>query len=440
MKKEESGFISLGRLLAEKGFTAMPVRRIFLHEKFHTDEACCFWMSRSDLFKAKVHQVFPEIETAERQFWSLGQTISPRELTDTLSFGCRGGRIDEHALESEEYQNTAAAELFVRLCGIHDASLEAIITKVIIEDRNGAMSPESIHNVMKQIHRMDDGSRPSNDELLEWTCLAFEAEYLTFACDQEMRIQNPPLTVSSAKRMIAKHFGPEKAEEWSDLPKRAAKNAKSRSDRMLVKLRDDRASPRPQWWSTVTCIVHGKRQQVPMFVMETDSHEALKCAIDLGATIVVVQKASGNVVVFTDRRKSIDLSVVTLALREEELEAMWERNEIQKRKPFSPKTLICRGQVKGWPELAPYWFLHDVPRDAANQLYNGTESASGVFPTAIPLETIVTIVKVVLAGQFHPMFYKGCLRGSCAGHRCPWFSWDLGRCEPVKENTFAARR
>lgn len=437
-----SGLVSLREVLLHHGFNQMPISRTFLHERFHTDEAACWWLSRSKSFREKVQERFPGVENASVLFWSLGQSVKPRELADTLSFGCRGGQADEHELDSDEYRNTAAVEMMAKICGLfNDQALRAVMSKIIGEDRNGASDPRSIHAVLKQIHRMDDRSRPDSVEILEWCALAFEAEYRTFLEDGEEWTKNPPLTVKRAKELISKQFGSQKAEEWSNLPARAEKNARERMDRMVLRLLNDKNSQHPEFWSNTACLINGERYMVPMCVIETDSHEAVKAAINAGATIVVVKKkTTGHVVVFTDRRKSIDLSAVALALRSEELAIMWENGEIAKKYPFSPQELLTRGYVRNWPELAPYWFLHDVPRDAANQLYNGSESARGVMPTRIPLETIVKIVKVILGGQFHPLFYKGCLGGKCVGSRCPWFPWELGRCKGPIENTFGSRR
>ncbi len=145
-------------------------------------------------------------------------------------------------------------------------------------------------------------------------------------------------------------------------------------------------------------------------------------------------------VIFTDRRRNINLTTVALALRAEEIELMWEYRDVTIKPQFSPDELACRGEVKGWPPFTPYWFLHDVPRREANQLYQGTESAADVPPTRISLQTVIEIVTTILGEKFHPQFYKRCLKGWCGGQKCPWFNFELGRCEAAKFNTFDRRK
>lgn len=439
--KTKKGMVTLGDLMSAQGLK-MLVLWVFLHLKFHTDEAVCWWISQSESFREKVDPVFPEIRNARARFWSWGQTFQVVEAADTLSFGCRGGRVDEHGLVSEDYERTCAADMFAQICGLNsDAALRAVIAKVVLEDRGGASHPDSLHAVLKKIHRMDDESRPDALEILEWAALAYQAEYEVFCRHEKRREKNPPLTVKQARLYIRAIFGLEKAKGWVSLPHRAAKNEKARKERMMVKLSEDRKlGTQAKYWRTVRCIVQGEKQMVPMVVMETDSLEANKSAIDLGAYIVVIKRSSGNMTVFTDRRQSIDLSTVALALRQEELELMWENGDVLKKPIFQPDQLATRGQVKKWPPGTAYWFLHDVPRAAANQLYNGSESAGAVFPTRMSLETVVTIVTAILGGQFHPKHYRKCLSGKCVGVDCPWFSWNLGRCESAKEQTFAPTR
>lgn len=426
---------NLGDLMQQQGFV-LPVGTVFLHRKFHTDEAVCFWISRSQIFREAVQKVFPGIDEARVIFWSLGQSVPVSDTASAISFGCRSGRADEHDLCDEQYRQTCAAEMFAHLCGLGGNSILTRITQTVIrEDRLGADNKKSLHAVLKGIHRMSKDTRPSEVEILEWLAVAYEAQYLSLKADESLFKENPPLTLQNAKAMIAKVYGDDKAGEWMKLPLRSEENMGARRRRMFEKLSDDRKlGTQAKYWSMIQIARGPGKVDLQMVVIETDTVEAVKVAIDLGAAVVIKKDSNGNVVIFTDRRKSIDLTTVALALRDEELRLMYEVGDIQKRNLFNPDQLRVRGAVKGWPVLTPYWFLHNVPREAANQMYNGSESAEGVTPTAIPLEDIILIVKVILGGSFHPRFYKGCVKGQCAGFQCPWALWKLGRCIKPKEN------
>lgn len=421
----------------------IPVKEVFIHPNFHTDEGCTHWLSRSKSFREKVEKVFPGISQAKRSFWALGQSLPVMEKPDTISFGCRGGRADEHNRRGEAFQQTCSAKMFAEITGLltNDESLNTVLAKVLREDRKGAFCPESIHAVLKQIHRMQNPPPP--EEILEWMDLAFEAEYQTFKSDENIRMRNKVLTIKHAKEMIEKLFGKQKANEWEDLPKRAMRNFGERKERMLRRLSEDRAKgTQSEFWSTFgyRSIVNSPKGEYlstesffPMVVIETKSFEAMQAAIDLGAAVVIVKRPDGNVAIFSNRKLKIDLTNVALALRSEELDLMWE-NGIAKMKSgmFTPHQLRSRGHVITWPPMTPYWFLHDVPRKDANQLYNGTESASMVLPTQIPLAKIVKIVRIVLGRKFHPHFYKECMNGACAGEKCFFFRWDLFQCAQAR--------
>ncbi len=440
---------NLGDLMTKQGFV-LPVGTVFLHRKFHTDEAVCFWISRSQIFRDSVQKVFPGIDKAEVIYWSLGQSIPASDTASALSFGCRSGRADEHGLADEEYRKTCAAEMFAQIVGLGgDPVLRKMIGTVIREDRLGADHKKSLHAVLKGIHRMSKDTRPRETEILEWLTVAYEAQYLSLKADGSLLEKNPPMTLKNAYHMIKNVFGELKAKDWITLALRSEKNRGARSRRMFDILSADRQlGTRAKFWSTIEVARGpGKTEHLHMVVIKTDTVEAVKVAIDLGAAVVIKMDSNGNVVIFTDRRKSIDLTTVILALRDEELRLMWDRGEIfTDEKNFSPEELSVRGHVEGWPLLSPYWFLHNVSRNAANQLYNGSESAEGVAPTAIPLEVIVEIVRLILGGKFHPVFYEKCgwkkggTPGWCSGEKCPWFHWHLGRCLPAQRQTEEAER
>lgn len=424
---------NLGDLLNTQGLH-LPVKTVFLHVGFHTDEAVAWWLAQSESFADEVQKIFPGINQATCLFWDWGQTLMPDEMADTISFGCRGGRADEHSLSREEYANTCAADLFARICELkNDLALVKILATVIHEDRYGKLRDDSIHKVLQNIHRMSEDSRPSIMEILHWCAVAYQAQYDCYSADETLREENLPLTIKNAREYIARMQGEDAAEAWMDLPRRAERNAGDRLSRMMEKLNADRElGSQSQYWFTVDCIVKGKKEKVPMVVMETDSLEINKAALSLGAAIVIIKNSRGNHMIFTRRQLGIDLSTVTMALRTEELRLIWEAGDVDKMPRFSNDQLAKRGDLNGWPSLTPYWFLHDVPHPAANQLYNGSESAPNVPSSRMPLKQIVQIVTTILGGKFHPDFYKKCLKGECAGDRCPWFALKLGRCENVQ--------
>lgn len=428
--------VSLAQLFSQSGIQALPVDTLDIHPSFHTDEGAGYWLATSKSFHEKVELKLPGISFAKITTWGLGQALPSNEKANVVSLGCRGGRADEHTLRGAQFQKTCAAKIFAGIAGLNDdQALDRVLDRVIREDRHGASNGESIHAVLKQIHRMQNP--PELPIILEWTCLVYEAQYQTYKKDTEAMVRGKVLTLEVGREMITDIFSKEKADQWFDLGRRAMRNHKEREERMLVKLCDDKSrGEKSEYWSSFIYgrvikdadgnVLNIRDEDHQMVVIETKSMEVQRPAMKLGASLVVIKSLDGRIAIFTDKMKKIDLSLVALALRQEELDMM--RDAGDHFKGFDPRALQVRGHVTGWPAYRPYWFLQDVPRVEANQLYCGSESACLVPSSQIPLERIVKILKLVLGRNYHPHFYKKCLKGKCSGFQCSWFNWRLVQC------------
>ncbi len=437
--------------IKKKFMVAFPTDRLALHQP-HTDEGGCVWILKSGRFP-EVAELFPGAKDAPLELWTLGQTVEPAKGNRVLFLGCGGGEVDEHELDPEEYRQTSAAEMLVDLLKINDPALRAVVSIITTEDRWGAKDQRSIHAVLKQIHRMDHPY--SYEEVLEWVGAALDAQYRFFKSNTKTD-WTLTLTLERARDYIKEFDGEDAAEKWFDFGNRALVNFKARKGRMMVKLEEDKNRGKESvHWHPIKIASGGSRKDDGFLVaMKTDSFEAMKAAMTVGASVTLIEQKSGNSQIFGNRPLRIDLTEVALAFRVAELEKMYALQFINK-KPvihhknpqrkldefeFTVEELSVRGHVKRWPKMQPYWYLHDVPGDAANQFYNGTESANGVPPSNLTFEERVELLKKILGGQFHDEFYQGCLEGKCAGNKCPWFAMNLTRCTEVRDGTFMKQK
>lgn len=143
------------------------------------------------------------------------------------------------------------------------------------------------------------------------------------------------------------------------------------------------------------------------------------------AALVIQQKSSGNVQIYTNKKFNLILYDVAQMIRLAEQEA---KGKVITREW---KTLASEGTVEGAEE----WFFHH----AGQMLLNGSLTAPGVPPTKLSLEQMKEIVRIgVNPNSFEARFSSRCQKRICASTRsnkCPWYGFGLQRCRKIRFET-----
>lgn len=344
---------------------------IVTHKSPHLDEIAAIWF-----FRRFGERQFPGINTAKVDFWSTGgespdgRPAEDYEREGVLLVGIGGGRFDEHStIERERKEGECSATLVAKALGIDDEPfLERILKFIINRDLNGTGHPFDIASIVKVLHQQcpDDPER-----VMDWAMTALEAKY-----QEQLGF------------FIATKADFEENAEIEEIP-----GPKGRILKMATIVSDD--------------------PQMGKFARSTFGGQV---------DIVIQQRSSGNVQIFTNKRSGLVLYGVVQMIRLAEQEA---KGQIV---TTDWKELALEGKVAGAEE----WYL----QKAGQMLLNGSLTATQVSPTKIPLEKIQEIVRIgVNPMAFHPKYSSHCESGICIStcrNPCPWYSWGLHRCREMR--------
>jgi len=141
------------------------------------------------------------------------------------------------------------------------------------------------------------------------------------------------------------------------------------------------------------------------------------------AGVVVKIDSHGNVAIQTDQRLGLDLGDLVAMIKFEEQKL---RGEIH---CSDPDKLRADGTIDENWDLWHYAHGHSI--------LNGSHSAKGITPTAIPFERILEIVRIALDPRgFEPDCSAMCLMGICpaaTGTPCRLFPFGFARCRAIRD-------
>ena len=364
------------------------IRRIIMHEKPHADELAALVILR---WWGKLK--FPGVEKAKISLFGGGRMLEARNLhEDTIAIGVGGGMFDEHG--REDNQNQCTATLVAKALNLlFHRPLMKILAQTLREDRNGNSRKNEIPSVVKILHVVGTPF----EQVLAWYEDIFWAEYR-----HEEGLANSPeffnqhnqkwlqrfeelkeTTLETGYELIKEDLGKERADKWLTF---AHKAIEKRQEMFLEAKAEWERNGKSFCWNTVFGTIRiGYHKIVPSIPtkgkVETVKDLPLLNAASrkAGVNLFVQQNSLGNVQIFTDKRRKIDLAEVARQIR---------LVEAKKRKTpiMSVRTLDMEGTH---PEM-PIWHLLEGNH---SMLFNGSLTADGVEPTLLTLDEIVEIVK-----------------------------------------------
>lgn len=344
--------------------------RIVMHRRPHLDELVALW-----LLLNFGEEKFPGISKVKVAFSDDGGE-SPHGLSaedweqeGVLLLGIGGGPFDDHpASGKKRKQGECTTTLVAKKLGLDDEpAFEKILKFTQRTDLKGS-HPFDLANLVETLHRQ----YPADPrKVMGWTIMVLDAKY-----QEQLGFLTTTKKEFDEKATVEEIQGPGKR---------------------IFKL--------------VTVV--SDNEQINAFAR---SRQGVK------ASIVIQQRSSGNVQIFTNQKEGLILYDVVQMIRLAE----------QKKKgnviTTDWKTLALEGRVDGAEE----WWFHEK----AQQLLNGSLTAKKVPPTKLSLEEIKEIVRIgVNPGAFESEC-ASCSQGKCLAfskdNPCSWYAWGLHRCRKIR--------
>lgn len=180
------------------------------------------------------------------------------------------------------------------------------------------------------------------------------------------------------------------------------------------------------WWQKYTSDVKVDEVGLPgnrvlrVFSGSSDSRQFQIACRHRGAAVVIQQKSSGHVQIFTDRKYELLIEDIVQMVRIEEMRA---KGKVQ---TTDWKILRANGKVPGVEE----WHY----QQEAQNLFNGSLTAPDVTPTRLSLDKIREIVVLGINDSYLPN--SSCRENrTCIKQRCPHYWYGLHRCRKFRFET-----
>ncbi|NQT50015.1 hypothetical protein HQ571_04945 [Candidatus Kuenenbacteria bacterium] len=329
-----------------------------------------------------------------------------------LRLGVGGGDLDEHPKESNGHVRTkvnctttlTARELRIAV----DSKLAPILTYALKRDTTATSEPFDFAGTIKLLHKLYP-----NDPLkvIAWGKRGLDAKL----AEEKL-----------AKTFSVQHIGVLMCMQSPDKPQMVANwllegaRAKALEQTTFLEARADFRNP-----DKTTCMdfeLHERPRPIRIVTIKSDNPEMSKFARskDGGLSdVVILNKASGQVQIFTSEKAKLDMAEVARILDYEEQKALG----------MTPTLMGPEGTG-----LSKRWhFMRN-----GQMILNGSNTHPDVPATMLSLEQVVSLVKIGL----HPQMFDEqraelyCQRGRCHP-TCPWRGWDLPRCNKVRSTPAA---
>jgi hypothetical protein len=357
----------------------IPVHTIPTHHGEHLDEILAIF-----LLKTLGEKFFPGIANAKIVYWGNGcntpdgRPVEAWEAEGYLPVGVGGGTLfDEHATPTRpRREGECAATLVAKYLDVFDELwFQEVLEFVTRDDLKGNASQYDIGAIAKILQLQ----HPNDPEVVfEWVMIGLGAKI--------------------RQRMA---FWRETRQEFERLAKIETIPGPFGKDIRIAVLR----SNDPQVAKYATSRKGGDTQ------------------------LVVQQRETGNIQIFTNHRSGIKLDDVARLVREEEqfmngkiVTTLW--TELEAEGTIAGAENWCFGERSQW-------------------LLNGSLTATEIPPTKIPLETIIKMIKVAMdPASFPSDRAENCRQGICTStfqNPCPWYERGLKRCRKIRYGMSQAR-
>jgi hypothetical protein len=315
---------------------------------------------------------------------------------------------EHHAPGKEETIDDCAATLVAKALGVYDNwPLVKSLDYVHRIDTQGKDPPQALGTLIKHVHK----ANPSwTARVIEWTKTAFYAKI-------NAAKQTGDFERAAIIALLQEQFPAESrvAEEWERTLDEAMESQRQAFNAALEEIRSK---------ASIREIPGPSGRRLKLIVIESDNNEASKAgrAEEFQADIVIQQRTSGNVHIFTNTRAKLRIFQLARMLR---LEEQRKRNKIV-------ETDWRRLADEGICPLGIWYFHHK-----GQFILNGSLTAQNVEPTALLLNEIVELTEIsVDPTRFEPSRAILCQAGDCTGTRdnpCPWYGYGLNQCKNARK-------
>lgn len=314
--------------------------------------------------------------------------------------GVGNGHLDDHKTS----EKGSSAMLMAQALKIERVpQIAGLLAYVHRVDSEGGDTPFNLCSIIKTMGQLE---YPEN-EVIDWACRGFWAKANELQPTKDFSLQYV------AMLLIARNG--EKGTRWLDY------GMKARVDDHKAFFVEAKADFKAKAHTKTIITAKGN---LKLCWVESDNAAIARFArseFGAKADIVIVRKSGGNVAIMTDKRTGLDLADLAAALRAEE-------RQLRNLPPMDPAALRAANTID---ESWDVWhFAHGC------MLLNGSHTAKGISPTAIPLDSLLSLISNVLDPTFYePDCSAMCQMNVCpaeSGTPCRLHAFGLARCRAIR--------
>jgi len=336
-----------------------------------------------------------------------------------ITVGTGGGPLDDHKFAGEKASSSGLVGAELKL--LRDPHYGPIIAHVHKNDTTPGADPFDVCTIIKLMGQMSW----DQNAVMKW---AYDALYVKANEVLDPRYHGDKKTVSKDFSlqyigMLAIAQNPEQGHKW------LAFGAEAKAqDNLAFHVGAAREFKEKAVVKDIMT-VNGRAR---LCVIESDNHTMARfarSAFGARATVTVIKNSKGNVTIHFDREALLDIGDLCAMLRLEE----------QRCRGFTfcddPEKLRAEGMLD---QDLDVW--HNLRGHA---LLNGSFTARGISPTAIPLESIVSIIEIALDPKcFDSTCAPLCQTGICPAKamdaECEFACYGFSRCRAIQKASMAA--
>lgn len=411
----------------------IPIKSVFTHTFPHVDELIAIL-----LLQNYGENFFPGIKKARISFTKerdiKGDFLLRQQI---LCLGIGGGVFDEHGRGGNKKSETAASLVAKYLEIDNRPAIKKLLNYALNVDKKGSGDPFDIANMVKDFYQIEPTE--SREEVFQWAMKALQAalnfnpagekiqDFNRFLeCVEKMKLlqdkefkHNFPLDEYAQKIKEGKirhpfgfavlteilcRYNEEVGQEWFCYA-------------LQIKIEENKKFLKAIWeFNNKAKIITLKRwgDNIRIALIESDNFKmvrAFRSPQTKEETDILIQRSSrGNIGVYTNKRKKINLGWVAAYLR---------ATELHRRKKLIPKDDYYLRQPGDIKEVPHWYYLKE-----GECLLNGSLTADKP-PTIITPEEIVNIIKLALSSQLPQECYKS---KKCSFNQCLFYPLKANQC------------
>ena len=358
------------------------------HHHPHLDEFLAMWMIQSfGSLRYPDSASAAHLQTWFGKTWDAGITRpDPHgrsgELLEIeegiLSFGCGGGRFDEHPdpMKKTDRKVGCCATSVVRDLGLEDDPyLVGLLKYVEGEDANAGKGDDHMPMLIKMMHQQGH----PYEVVCQWAYAGINAKYFDTGHGNVLGDDDDGFSVEAIASAMTRQYPsqPEKAVEWLAFARGVDAERKRRFDEVTPIEYQAKARVKEFVWNGATLKIVSARTDDDQFSAYARSKKGCQAAV------VVIENSRGQVSVLLNRhhakKHGLRLDAVARLIRLNE----WKASGRRLTKHIEEEELKLEGKLD--LDDRGHWF-------PGVGIFNGSFTAPGVPPTRLSLDRIVEII------------------------------------------------